>query len=155
MPTRGGTCTKPCFNQQPWEMPVSPLPLPGSLYSTQMQEHAFPLGHLVHLFHLLMGGCCSSTDCTADTGPRAGRASPHPRRALLRAASTLVIACDPESGVPGRAQGAWTRRWRVMSPAQHSCVVHVLGGRWELRDVTSLSTLSYHRSRSPVARIFL
>lgn len=39
----------------------------------------------------------------------------------------------------------------VMSPAQHSRVIHVLGRHWELRNVTSLSTLSYHRSRSPVA----
>lgn len=39
----------------------------------------------------------------------------------------------------------------VMSPAQYSCVIHVLGGCWELQDIASLSTLSYHWSRSPVA----
>lgn len=56
-------------------------------------------GHLVHLFHLLMGGCCSSTDCTADTGPAQDGPLPLPGGSPLRAASTLIIACDRASGV--------------------------------------------------------
>lgn len=65
-----------------------------------MQEHPFPRGggHLVHLFHLLTGSCCSSSDCTADTGPAQDGPLPIPGGSLLRAASTLIIACDHESG---------------------------------------------------------
>lgn len=157
MPTRGGTCTKPCFNQQPWEMPVSPLPLPGLLYSTQMQEHPFPLGGdtLYICFTCSWAAVVQALTALQTRAPTQDGPLPIPGGSLLLAASTLIIACDPESGVTAVSREHGHAVGVVMSPAQHSCVVHVLGGRWELRDVTSLSTLSYHQSRSPVARIFL